>query len=104
MPLGGNDDEDEETNEKDLSTHSNISRRRSLGGRRRSSFGSHSSKSPGSAVEQSRIAEMYKNVIKLSFENVRSLSSRNETNAKVAPLNIFKIHHRRKSMTKTRGI
>lgn len=71
LPLGGNDDEDEETNEKDLSTHSNISRRRSLGGRRRSSFGSHSSKSPGSAVEQSRIAEMYKNVIKLSFENVR---------------------------------
>ena len=47
LPLGGNDDEDEETNEKDLSTHSNISRRRSLGGRRRSSFGSHSSKSPG---------------------------------------------------------
>ena len=45
------------------------SRRRSLGGRRRSSFGSHSSKTPMSSAEQSRIAEMYKTVIKMSSEN-----------------------------------
>ena len=45
------------------------SRRRSLGGRRRSSFGSHSSKTPVSSAEQSRIAEMYKTVIKMSSEN-----------------------------------
>ena len=48
-----------------------VSRRTSLGGRRRSSFGSqNSSKSPISAAEQARIAEMYKTVIKMSSENV----------------------------------
>lgn len=40
--------------------------------RRRSSFGGqNSSKSPVNAVEQARIADMYKTVIQMSSENVR---------------------------------
>ena len=71
LPLEDHDDDEDDSNDMNSSVHSGISRRRSLGGRRRSSFGSHSSKSPGSSAEQSRIAEMYKNVIKMSSENVR---------------------------------
>lgn len=72
-----NDDDDDDINTTQSITsggRGGISSRRSLGGRRRSSFGSHSSRSPGSSLEQSRIAEMYKNVIKMSSENVRPLS------------------------------
>lgn len=69
------DDDDNITHGMNSSGRGGISNRRSLGGRRRSSFGSHSSKSPGSSIEQSRIAEMYKNVIKMSSENVRLLLS-----------------------------
>lgn len=68
------DDDEDESNDMNSSGYGGISRRRSLGGRRRSSFGSHHSKSPGSSAEQSRIAEMYKNVIKMSTENVRHIS------------------------------
>jgi hypothetical protein len=74
LPVEDNDDDEDDSNDMS-SVHSGISRRRSLGGRRRSSFGSHSSKSPGSSAEQSRIAEMYKNVIKMSSENVRITNS-----------------------------
>lgn len=65
------DDDDDETSSINSSSFGGISRRRSLGGRRRSSFGSHNSKSPASSADQTRIAEMYKNVIKMSSENVR---------------------------------
>jgi hypothetical protein len=54
-------------------TTPNARRRSGSGGRRRSSFGGSfgSIKSPvKSAAEQSRIAEMYKTVIKMSSENV----------------------------------
>ena len=71
LALEDHDDDEDDSNDMNSSVHSGISRRRSLGGRRRSSFGSHSAKSPGSSAEQSRIAEMYKNVIKMSSENVR---------------------------------
>jgi hypothetical protein len=70
QPLEDHDD-DEGSNDLNTSIHSGISRRRSLGGRRRSSFGSHTSKNASSSVDQTRIAEMYKNVIKMSSENVR---------------------------------
>ena len=74
--LAEEEDDDDDNNIKhgmNSGGRGGISNRRSLGGRRRSSFGSHSSKSPGSSVEQSRIAEMYRNVIKMSSENVRLL-------------------------------
>lgn len=68
--LSAEDDEDDDIPK--VAGHGGVSRRRSLGGRRRSSFGSHSSRaSPGSSVDQSRIAEMYTRVIKMSSENVR---------------------------------
>jgi hypothetical protein len=76
QPLEDHDDDDEGPNNLNTSIHSGISRRRSLGGRRRSSFGSHSSKNASSSVDQTRIAEMYKNVIKMSSENVRISSKR----------------------------
>mgnify|MGYP001329860615 CR=1 FL=1 len=53
-------------------------RRSSIGGRRRSSVASSllSVKSPFTAsVEQARLAEMYKTVIKMSSENVRVAAS-----------------------------
>ena len=67
LPVHDQDDNDDDDCR---SVQSGVSsRRRSLGGRRRSSFGSHSSKTPMSSAEQSRIAEMYKTVIKMSSEN-----------------------------------
>ena len=69
LPVHERDDD----NEVNTSGFGGISRRRSLGGRRRSSFGSHTSKNSLSAVEQSRIAEMYKTVIKMSSENVSNI-------------------------------
>ena len=68
IPVEHDDDNDDFDNRSVASNGG--SRRRSLGGRRRSSFGSHSSKTPVSSAEQSRIAEMYKTVIKMSSENV----------------------------------
>jgi hypothetical protein len=72
LPTHDHDDDDEDDSNA-MNFSAGISRRRSLGGRRRSSFGSHNSKSPASSAEQSRIAEMYKNVIKMSSENVSKI-------------------------------
>ena len=71
LPVHESDDDDLDDAASYSSGFGGISRRRSLGGRRRSSFGSHNSnRNPMSAVEQTRIAEMYKTVIKMSSENV----------------------------------
>lgn len=71
LPNEDIDDDDEEMQIGSQSGGRNgVSRRRSLGGRRRSSVGSHSSKSPGSQADQTRIAEMYKRVMAMSTENV----------------------------------
>ena len=72
LPADDHDsDDDENTREMKSGGHGGFSRRRSLGGRRRSSFGSHNSKSPASSAEQVRIAESYKIAMKMSFDNVR---------------------------------
>ena len=71
LPVHESDDDDLDDAASYSSGFGGISRRRSLGGRRRSSFGSHNSnRNPVSAAEQTRIADMYITVIKMSTENV----------------------------------
>jgi hypothetical protein len=73
LSLCADDDSDDDDLSVTLQEKSIYTFPKKANSRRRSSFGgANSSKSPINAVEQARIAEMYKTVIQMSSENVRT--------------------------------
>jgi hypothetical protein len=76
LSLCADDDSDDDDLSVTLQEKSIYTFPKKANSRRRSSFGgANSSKNPINAVEQARIAEMYKTVIQMSSENVRSFAS-----------------------------
>jgi hypothetical protein len=73
LSLCADDDSDDDDLSVTLQEKSIYTFPKKANSRRRSSFGgANSSKSPINAVEQARIAEMYKTVIQMSSENVKT--------------------------------